>query len=73
MQFESADSSDDLFDAKVKVLGEYVTHHVTEEETELFPTLQKSELDLEALGAELAARKTAAFRSDLYQLRNIRN
>lgn len=57
-QIESADSSDDLFDAKVKVLGEYVTHHVKEEEGELFPKLEKSELDLAALGAKLEARKT---------------
>lgn len=57
-QIESADSSDDLFDAKVKVLGEYVAHHVKEEEGELFPKLEKSDLDLAALGAKLEARKT---------------
>jgi hemerythrin superfamily protein len=57
-QIESTDSSDELFDAKVTVLGEYVTHHVKEEEGELFPKLEKSELDLVALGAELQARKT---------------
>jgi hemerythrin superfamily protein len=57
-QIESAESSDELFDAKIKVLGEYVTHHVKEEEGELFPKLEKSELDLEALGDELEARKT---------------
>jgi len=56
-QIESADPSEDLFDAKVKVLGEYVAHHVKEEEGELFPKLQKTDLDLEALGTELAERK----------------
>ena len=56
-QIESARGSDELFDAKVKVLGEYVKHHVKEEETELFPKLQKTELDLEALGEQLASRK----------------
>lgn len=56
-QIESADPTDDLFDAKVKVLGEYVTHHVKEEEGELFPKLEKTDLNLEAMGTELAERK----------------
>jgi hemerythrin superfamily protein len=57
-QIEGAAGSDELYDAKVKVLGEYVKHHVKEEETELFPKLQKTQLDLDALGEQLAARKS---------------
>jgi hemerythrin superfamily protein len=46
-----------LFAAHVSVLAEQVRHHVEEEEGELFPKLQESGLDLDALGAALAERK----------------
>ncbi|MFL6690415.1 MAG: hemerythrin domain-containing protein [Alphaproteobacteria bacterium] len=48
---------DQLWEAQVKVLGEYVNHHVKEEEGEMFPKVRKSSLDLEAIGAQLAERK----------------
>ncbi|HEY9239835.1 MAG TPA: hemerythrin domain-containing protein [Burkholderiaceae bacterium] len=56
-QIEAMDADDDLFDAKVKVLGEYVDHHVQEEENEMFPKARKAKLDLEELGTELQERK----------------
>ena len=49
--------SDDLYDAKVKVLGEYIDHHVKEEESEMFPKVRKTELDLKSLGESLMRRK----------------
>jgi hemerythrin superfamily protein len=59
--------SDDYFDAKVKVLSEEVDHHIKEEEEELFPKVRKADMDLDALGEQLAARKkelTANYKSD---------
>jgi hemerythrin superfamily protein len=52
--------SDEYYDAKVKVLQEEIEHHVEEEEKRLeglFAQARKAELDMDALGEELAARK----------------
>ena len=51
---------DEFYDAKVKVLSEEIEHHVEEEEKRLeglFAQARKAELDMDALGQELAARK----------------
>jgi len=44
--------------AMIKVMGEYVNHHVNEEQRKMFPRVRRAELDLEALGRELLERKT---------------
>ena len=54
---ESARPADDRYDARVKVLGEYVTHHVVEEQTEMFPKCRRGGMDLVALRETMAARK----------------
>jgi hemerythrin-like domain-containing protein len=56
-QLQEMQPDDDLYDAKVKVLGEEIDHHVQEEEEEMFPKARKSGLDLIALGQEMAMRK----------------
>ena len=58
-QIEAASPDDDHYDAKVKVLGEYVTHHVVEEHGEMFPKCRRAGMDLVALRAELESRKMA--------------
>jgi hemerythrin superfamily protein len=56
-EIESMEVGDQLREAKVKVLGEQIRHHVQEEENELFPQVQDGKLDLDSLGREMASLK----------------
>jgi hemerythrin superfamily protein len=57
-QIEGMGDADEMFDAKVKVLGEYIDHHVKEERGEIFPKARAArKLDLVAMREELEARK----------------
>ena len=56
-QIEAVEPKGDMYDAKVKVLSEYVKHHVKEEQNAMFPKVRASSLDLIALGSRMAARK----------------
>lgn len=56
-RIEDADPQAEDFGAMVHVLGEYVRHHVKEEEGELLPQLKRADLDLVALGQEITARR----------------
>ena len=56
-QIRSMSPDDDLYDAKVTVLGEYVQHHVEEEEGEMFAKCRRAKMDLAGLAQSLAERK----------------
>jgi hypothetical protein len=58
-EIEAMQPSDEYYDAKVKVLGEYIKHHVKEEEQPggIFAQAKKGDEDLDAMGERLAARK----------------
>jgi len=58
-QLEDASLDDELYDAKVTVLGEQIDHHVKEEEGNMFPKAKKAKVDTEALGATMLKRKIA--------------
>lgn len=56
-QIEAGAPGEPLYDARVKVLAEYIDHHVTEEEDEIFPQCARSKMDLKKLGALMKLRK----------------
>jgi hypothetical protein len=58
-EIEAMKPGDEFYDAKVKVLGEYIKHHVKEEEQPggIFAQAKKGDEDLDAMGERLKARK----------------
>jgi hemerythrin superfamily protein len=56
-QIETGAPGEAYYDARVRVLAEYIQHHVAEEEGEIFPQVRSSDLDLDALGRQIATRK----------------
>ena len=56
-QIESGSSSDPMTCARFTVLGEYIDHHVKEEESEMFPKASAAKLNLVALAKEIVMRK----------------
>lgn len=66
----AGEPADEFYDSKVKVLSEEIEHHVEEEEKRLeglFAQAKKADLDMDALGEQLKARKlelTAEFEAN---------
>ena len=58
-ELENGTPEDEYYDAKVKVLSEEIKHHVKEEEKRggIFTEARKADLDLDALGEQIASRK----------------
>ena len=56
-QLENMGADDPNYYATFTVLGEYVRHHIKEEQGEMFPAAKKAKLDLVALGERMRARK----------------
>ena len=56
-ELEEMDGTESHYDAKFTVLAENVRHHIKEEEENMLPVVQKTELDFDALGEEMHALK----------------
>lgn len=56
-QVRDVDPDGEMYDARVKVMSEFVKHHVKEEQNEMFPRAKRTRLDMADLGARLSARK----------------
>ena len=56
-EVEGVEPEGEMFDAKIKVMSEFVKHHVKEEQDEMFPKAEQTTLDMDDLGAQLAERK----------------
>lgn len=56
-QVKGIEPDGEMYDAKIKVMSEYVKHHVKEEQNEMFPKAKSTGLDMMELGAQMLARK----------------
>jgi hemerythrin superfamily protein len=56
-QLVGVEPDGEMYNARVKVLSEYVKHHVKEEQNEMFPKAKASSVNMVDLGARMAARR----------------
>lgn len=56
-QVQGVEPDGEMYNARVKVMSEFVKHHVKEEQNEMFPKAQKTRLDMVALRDQMLARK----------------
>lgn len=63
-QLRGMDPSDEKYAARFTVLCEYVLHHVKEEESEMFPQLERTRLDWAALATQMSQRRQGLMPSE---------
>ncbi|HEX7228235.1 MAG TPA: hemerythrin domain-containing protein [Candidatus Binatia bacterium] len=56
-ELKGMDEADEDFESQFSQLVENVQHHVEEEENEMLPKVEESELDLNSLGQQMSQRK----------------
>ena len=56
-ELKGMDQADEEFESQFSQLVENVQHHVEEEENEMLPKVEESELDLNSLGQQMSQRK----------------
>ena len=56
-QVKGSESDGPMYDPKSKVMGEFVKHHVKEQQNQMFPKAKKTRLNMFASGAQMATRK----------------
>ena len=56
-ELKGMEEADDEFESQFSQLIENVQHHVEEEENEMLPKVEESELDLNSLGEQMSRRK----------------
>lgn len=56
-QLQESGGADEQAKAMFKVLGEYVNHHIEEEEGQIFRAAKRAKIDLAALGEQMMAAK----------------
>ncbi len=57
-ELETMDVSDEMMNAKMHVLDAYITHHVREEEENIFPKARESGIDMAALAEKMGRRRS---------------
>lgn len=56
-EVEGMEPDGEMYDARVKVMSEYVKHHVQEEQDEMFKQARETDLDMVELGTRINQRK----------------
>jgi len=63
-ELQTMSPEDENYKPTFKVLGEYVNHHIEEEENDIFKAAKRAKLDMKELGQEIMQQKEAAGQGD---------